>query len=491
MKLRDFGQSRSPLQRVALVFVVGCGLLSTAAPWSVVRLHPAGASASYGFASGPGLQGGQVYSGGVYRAALWQGTAASYVDLNPTGSGRSEVRAIAGTQQVGQAVIGGVWRAGMWSGTAASWLSLHPSGTTWSAAYGTDGVQQVGTVTVGGTQHAGYWTGSPASWVDLHPLGATLSYGYDTYAGVQGGWAQFGVGTQDHAAIWYGTALSFVDLNPTGSTRSRVNGIWETTQAGFATFDSVQRAGIWNGSRDSWVSLHPIGATFSEALDIFGPRQVGQATIGGIPHAIMWEGKAEGYVDLNACLPSHLNSATAASIWDDGTNIYIVGFGWHSQTITPYEALLWIGTVEVHLTGTVEFGDLSSRTRQPNPVVLEFRDPGTTMVVGTRVATLNATGGFDVTVPAALPLDVSIKEDTWLRRTMLVNTGPITLNLVNGDCDKDNEVGIGDYAILSSAYGSAPGEVNWNASADLNRDDVVDIADYAILSSNYGRSGDE
>ena len=61
----------------------------------------------------------------------------------------------------------------------------------------------------------------------------------------------------------------------------------------------------------------------------------------------------------------------------------------------------------------------------------------------------------------------------------------------NGDCDGDNEVGIGDYAILSTAYNSAPGDGNWNIDADLNGDDAVDIADYAILSSQYGNIGDD
>ena len=66
----------------------------------------------------------------------------------------------------------------------------------------------------------------------------------------------------------------------------------------------------------------------------------------------------------------------------------------------------------------------------------------------------------------------------------------MNFSLTNGDSDGDNEVGIGDYAVLSSAYNSSNGDPNWDATADLNGDDAVDIADYAILSANYGLAGD-
>ena len=36
-----------------------------------------------------------------------------------------------------------------------------------------------------------------------------------------------------------------------------------------------------------------------------------------------------------------------------------------------------------------------------------------------------------------------------------------------------------------------PGDINWDPYADLNGDDEVSIGDYAILSANYGLSGDE
>lgn len=89
-------------------------------------------------------------------------------------------------------------------------------------------------------------------------------------------------------------------------------------------------------------------------------------------------------------------------------------------------------------------------------------------------------------------LNAYVRSSHWLRRreTIGPSESSMPFSLINGDCDQDNEVGIGDYAVLSFAYGSEPGAPNWFADADLNGDESVDIADYAILSYNYGQSGD-
>lgn len=61
---------------------------------------------------------------------------------------------------------------------------------------------------------------------------------------------------------------------------------------------------------------------------------------------------------------------------------------------------------------------------------------------------------------------------------------------IAGDIDGDNEVGIGDFAVLSFAFGSSAGDPNYIEEADLNGDETIDIGDYAILSQNFGRVGD-
>jgi hypothetical protein len=66
----------------------------------------------------------------------------------------------------------------------------------------------------------------------------------------------------------------------------------------------------------------------------------------------------------------------------------------------------------------------------------------------------------------------------------------LTVGMTNGDCDHDNEVSIGDYAILSQNFNRSLGDVGYDSNADLNGDDTVDIGDYAILSGSFGQVGD-
>ncbi|MBX7134441.1 MAG: hypothetical protein K1X67_17360 [Fimbriimonadaceae bacterium] len=132
----------------------------------------------------------------------------------------------------------------------------------------------------------------------------------------------------------------------------------------------------------------------------------------------------------------------------------------------------------------------------PSTATFEFRQPGTANVVYTSTGSLSGTGAYSVySPPVPGAYDVSVKVGHWLRKTIaLANTNADLSQdfaLINGDVDDDNEIGIGDYAVLSSAYNSGVGDPNWVEAADLNGDEAVDIADYAILSANYGLAGDE
>lgn len=147
------------------------------------------------------------------------------------------------------------------------------------------------------------------------------------------------------------------------------------------------------------------------------------------------------------------------------------------------------------ISGTVTLGDWgASPASQPLTVVL--RQGGVDVETISNVA-MDANGGFNCTTSRSGLHDVVVKAPHWLAKQYgttvnLTSSGVsgLSFSLTNGDCDGDNEVGIGDYSVLSAAYGSDPGSGNWNPVADLNGDDAVDIADYAILSSNYGLGGD-
>jgi uncharacterized repeat protein (TIGR02543 family) len=68
-------------------------------------------------------------------------------------------------------------------------------------------------------------------------------------------------------------------------------------------------------------------------------------------------------------------------------------------------------------------------------------------------------------------------------------TGNMVVNAtftIHGDVDGDGDVDAYDLSELSKAYGSTPGESNWNSSCDFDGNDRVDISDLFDLGRNYG-----
>jgi parallel beta-helix repeat protein len=57
-----------------------------------------------------------------------------------------------------------------------------------------------------------------------------------------------------------------------------------------------------------------------------------------------------------------------------------------------------------------------------------------------------------------------------------------------GDLNFDGTVDIFDIIILGGAFGSQPGDPNWNPNTDINQDDIVDIYDAIILAAHFGET---
>ena len=78
----------------------------------------------------------------------------------------------------------------------------------------------------------------------------------------------------------------------------------------------------------------------------------------------------------------------------------------------------------------------------------------------------------------------------WLER----NGSPYTLysgvlvRTLEGDVNDDGVVDASDLSYLSKAYGSKPGDENWNPDCDLNWDHIVDASDLFTMIENYGKT---
>lgn len=57
-----------------------------------------------------------------------------------------------------------------------------------------------------------------------------------------------------------------------------------------------------------------------------------------------------------------------------------------------------------------------------------------------------------------------------------------------GDLNSDGRVDVFDVVLVLYAYGSSPGDANWNPLADINRDDKVDLLDVIIVLEDYGKT---
>jgi hypothetical protein len=61
--------------------------------------------------------------------------------------------------------------------------------------------------------------------------------------------------------------------------------------------------------------------------------------------------------------------------------------------------------------------------------------------------------------------------------------------VIPGDIDGDGHVFLYDCTILGTAYGSRPGDPNWNANADIDGDSHVFLYDLTILGSHWDEYG--
>jgi hypothetical protein len=342
------------MRQAAVHVVLGFWLVATAqAQWTVVNLHPAGATGNSSAAGVDGAQQvGSARVGANDHASLWTGTAASWVDLHPPTALASSARDVSGGKQVGWIVTeAGAVGARLWSGTAGSAVNLAPAGSMESQARGGGAGAQAGWARLAGVDQAGWWKDTSASWINLHPTALTpiISIGYDAEGGQQVGAAHFDFpgGAFSRAALWTGTAASFVNLHPAVSPQasgSEALGVQGGRQVGYASVGcaTCSHASLWSGTAASWVDLHPLGATTSRATAVYNSRQVGFVVIGASNRASLWSGTAASWVNLHAFLPANFTSSSAAGIWHDANSTRIVGSGFNSTTMRT-EALMWIG----------------------------------------------------------------------------------------------------------------------------------------------------
>ena len=154
-----------------------------------------------------------------------------------------------------------------------------------------------------------------------------------------------------------------------------------------------------------------------------------------------------------------------------------------------------LGTISLRtVSGTITLGDYAAPTGGLN-VPVEVRSSGETTPLETHLVALSNAGEYQFQTALWGTFDLSAKGSHWLRQTVtgvsLERDARVDFALTNGDIDGDNEVTLFDFGQLVAAFGSVPGDANWNANADLDGDEEVTLFDFGVLVRNFGAIGDE
>lgn len=281
---------------------------------------------------------------------LWT-SSSSYVPLTPQGYGGSVINGIWGNQQVGWVPAppndNGNRRAALWNGSAAAFVDLSGGrGISWVDA--TDGDQQVGNNGGG----AALWTGTPGSYIDLSAGGYSFSEATSVWNGIQVGYG--GQVPNTDALLWHGSASGFVVLR----SGAEALGISRGQVVGFAGVNGTNVAALWaNATSDSFANLAPVNTTASELLATNGVQQVGDVSLthgalGQLPidhHPAVWHGTPSSFQMLP--LPQGDNYGSATGIDGDGNICGFVGTQ-SAGTIGNFLPALW---TQPHLPGDANF----------------------------------------------------------------------------------------------------------------------------------------
>ena len=195
-------------------------------------------------------------------------------------------------------------------------------------------------------------------------------------------------------------------------------------------------------------------------------------------------------VFINGLFHDYLSNQVLAGIGGGGNlgEPRLVNFG-----NIPGEQYFWVPMLH-SISGRVELRDWDAPVIDI-PITVELRQGGYT--VRSEVIYLDPDGNYTISDVENGTYDIAFKASHWLRTVVRgvdvvdADVVGVDVSLTNGDIDGDNEVTLFDFGALVAAFGSVPGDSNWNPDADLDGDEEVTLFDFGILVRNFGAIGDE
>lgn len=191
---------------------------------------------------------------------------------------------------------------------------------------------------------------------------------------------------------------------------------------------------------------------------------------------------------------SNVNMPSELGVYDLTARLWINGVDAGEFVVSEVEIGVVTGTTlegQIHLQGRPDPPDDSWIT----PLTVTFIEGGT--VVGTESIVTDDMGRFTINGINPGTYDICVKSPRALsnkRPEVSIVAGAITPvdfgTLREGDVNNDDVINIVDYGFLADAFGSVPGDDNWDDRCDFNRDGVINIVDFGLQGDNYGQAGD-
>ena len=174
------------------------------------------------------------------------------------------------------------------------------------------------------------------------------------------------------------------------------------------------------------------------------------------------------------------NGVIATQNWDSTPAPYV---GW--QTIDPtitFHFDEWVMVREIRL-----YVDDSSSggVVPPSSVTVEANGQSETFPVSDPTGTAPFAIILDELDFAGTTVDVTLSDGSSSAYMMLSEVEMFG-STCHGDMDVDGDVDLSDLQLLLAAYGSQPGDANWDAVCDINGDEIVNLSDLQMLLTLYG-----
>jgi len=226
-----------------------------------------------------------------------------------------------------------------------------------------------------------------------------------------------------------------------------------------------------DNSENTWDDGYPFGGNYwsdYNGTDLYrGPYQnlTGSDGIGDTPYVID-SYNLDNYPLMNPWSPhdiavTNLTPTKTVIIQGDlcNLNVAIANLGGHDETfnVTAYANMTAIGVQTV----TVSAGNSAT-------IVFTWNTAGF------------ALGNYTIEAVADTVLGETNTTNNILTYYKIAVTIP-------GDLNGDFQVDLADLVLLAVAYGSRPGDPNWNSNADLAMRGIIDLTDLVTLAMHYGQ----